>query len=167
MPRSFHFKRTPAEQAAHDARKARRAARRAEKEGEPSRKRQRRERDSPKLRRWASDDEDEDGNGSEEYGPQPARSSAGPSRHTFDPDAIRAEVEEARFREKMFGALDDDERLDFVEARLNDYAHVPKRWRTHGFGAGVVDQDQDLLDADPKLMEDEEYAEWVRAGMWR
>lgn len=93
---------------------------------------------------------------------------AGPSTppgnraHKPDDDYIRAQVEEERFREKMWGALDDDERLDSVEARLNGYAHVPRRWRSGG-----MDRMDDDLDINPQLMEEEDYTEWVRLGMWR
>ncbi|THH05494.1 hypothetical protein EW146_g9887, partial [Bondarzewia mesenterica] len=146
----LHLKRSAAEQAAHDARKA---ARRSKKD---SRKRRRREQGEQDARKWASDEEDNSGTG---CGPPPP---PGPSC-SYDPDAIRAEIEEARFRDKLWGALGDDERMDSVEARLNDYAHVPKRWRDAAGAASGIDD----LDVDPCMMDDEEYAEWVRAGMWR
>lgn len=79
------------------------------------------------------------------------------------------------FREKMFDALGDDERLDSVEARFNDFASVPERWRTSSsprMGAGTKGQaraydDDELLKLDPRYMDEEEYAEWIRAGMYR
>lgn len=143
------MKRTPEEQAAHDLKKAmkasRKSAKRAAKYAEVS------EEVPQKRQRTDWDDEFED------------TPHAGPSRaHKADYDRIQAEVEEARFREKMWGALDDDERLDSVEARLNGYAHVPRRWRSGG-----MDKMDDDLDIDPQMMEDEDYAEWIRMGMWR
>lgn len=92
----------------------------------------------------------------------------------IDEEEIRARVEEERFREKMFGAFQDDERLDAVEAKMNDYAHVPRRWREDGMStgkkayAGGGGLDGGLWEsADPATMDEEEYAEWIRAGMWR
>ncbi|KAA1470538.1 hypothetical protein DENSPDRAFT_879783 [Dentipellis sp. KUC8613] len=148
MPSKLHLKRTPVEQAQHDLRKAARAARRAARSGEdyPSsaKRRRRHSRDS------ASDD------------PGPSHS----GMHESEYEDIRRRVEEARFREKMFGALEDDERLDSVEARLNDFAHVPQRWRTAGSGAGANANAGEGDDGiDPRYMEDEEYAEWIRAGI--
>jgi hypothetical protein len=80
--------------------------------------------------------------------------------------------EERRFREKMFDALQDDDHLDCLEARLNDFAHVPERWRSVSgpkpntlFNDGyVVD---DIFQLDPQGMDDEEYTEWIRLGMYR
>lgn len=89
----------------------------------------------------------------------------------IDEEEIRARVEEERFREKMFGALQDDERLDAVEAKMNDYAHVPRRWREDGVSSGrraYAGTDGAAWEsADPATMDEEEYAEWIRAGMWR
>ncbi len=78
---------------------------------------------------------------------------------------IQAEIEEARFREKMSLAFEDDERLDSLEARMNDFAHVPMRWG--GTGSTNVYEGDDYLKMDPLQMDDEEYAEWVRVGMYR
>ena len=146
------MKRTPQEQAAHDLRKAHKAARKSAKraarhtgssDGEISSKR----------RKVDSEAEYKDGD----------NSGTGSSRaHKLDYDQIQAEVEEARFRDKLWSALDDDERLDSVEARLNSYAHVPRRWRSGG-----MDRMEDDLHIDPHMMEDEDYAEWVRVGMWK
>ncbi|KAJ7818156.1 hypothetical protein B0H14DRAFT_3474001 [Mycena olivaceomarginata] len=62
--------------------------------------------------------------------------------------------------------------LDSLEAQMNDYAHVPDRWRTGGADAGRSRVDYDVgadefLKMDPRHMDDEEYAEWIRAGMYR
>lgn len=200
MPSKLHLKRTPAEQAAHDLRKARKAAKRAKKHSHsPSRHHSSHHKSSShsKYHNAPLHDEDED---SDAYGPPPPSSKprAGPSSFDYgyefdfdetdtydhgaqrptamdiDEDEIRARVEEERFREKMFGALEDDERLDTVEARMNDYAHVPRRWRTDtGASTKTSRSEWGGLDgsawekADPTMMDDEEYAEWIRAGMWR
>ena len=147
----LHFKRTPAEEAERELKKARKAARKA-----------------AKRKHRADDDDDEPSSrkrhrsvGSDtEYGPQPASSNH--HAHKLDHERVRAELEEERFREKLWGAMGDDDRLDSVEATFNSYAHVPRRWR----GGGMERMD-DELDIDPRYMEDEDYAEWVRAGMWR
>jgi hypothetical protein len=117
--------------------------------------------------KWASSDEDE-----LEYGPQPAQAQPRASAHKPDYDALTAEIEELEnqvFKEKMFDALGDDERLDSVEARLNDYAHVPDRWRTESAAKTRrnVFEGDDFLKMDPSVMDDEEYAEWIRIGMYR
>ncbi len=74
-------------------------------------------------------------------------------------------VEEENFQEKLWDALREDERLDGIEAGLNEYAYIPRRWR------GVSSRDSpeivDGLGDDPNLMNDDEYAEWMRTGMWR
>lgn len=122
-------------------------------------------------RKWASSDEDDAGSS---YGPHPVNSSKIPSdwkdnSHKPDYDTIYAELEEQRFREKMFDALGDDERLDSIEARFNDFGHVPDRWRSAGglkAGEGIRDED-DFSRLDPQNMDEEEYAEWVRTGMYR
>ena len=158
------LKRTPAEQAEKDLRKAQRAARKAAKRKE----------------RYGSDHDDHDCTSSKrrrnddalndsdtEYGPQPSSSSGArydppPRANKPDYERIRAELEEERFRDKLWGAMGDDDRLDSVEASFNSYAHVPRRWR----GGGMERMD-DELDVQPQYMEDEDYAEWIRAGMWR
>ncbi|KAI0321489.1 hypothetical protein OF83DRAFT_1161807 [Amylostereum chailletii] len=144
----LHLKRTPTEQAEHDLRKARKAARRH-------------------SRRPRADDDGAEDDNAEAYGPPPAAPSP-----SFPPDTegayyeeVRARVEEERFREKMYDAMNDDSGLHGVEARLNDYARVPHRWRTAGSSASSTGRG--VPDVDPCMMEDEEYAEWVRAGMWR
>lgn len=79
-------------------------------------------------------------------------------------------MDETQFREKLFDAFADDERLDSLEARLNDFAHVPGRWRTASSSARAqfnVFEDDDWLKMDPQTMDEEEYAEWIRMGMYR
>lgn len=87
----------------------------------------------------------------------------GPSTPHCDPRADP--VEEERFQEKLWDALRDDERLDGVEAGLNEYAYIPRRWR----GDSPRDSSDTVggLGDDPNLMNDDEYAEWMRSGMWR
>lgn len=151
----LHLKRTPAEQAEHDLRKARKAARKAAKH----------------ARRYDDDPEDEASISSSHkrrktgkgYDPEHVEDSAGHS-HAYKPDYdfINAQIEEERFREKMWGAFEDDDRLDSMEARFNNYAHIPRRWRSGG-----MERMDDELDIDPQMMEEEDYAEWVRANMWK
>ena len=143
---------------------------------EPSRKHKRkkkrsREDDGPSKRRhtdsrkWASSDEE----GIDEAGPSSSKHQY--HRHSRqekpDEDTLR---EEQEWRAKMFDALGDDERLDGIEAQMNDFAHVPDRWRSAATGpdaaTSLYDEDE-FLKLDPGQLDDEEYAEWVRVGMWR
>lgn len=148
-PTKLHLKRTPAEQAARDIKRARRAARKAKRSKKDFTGSSSRSEDPQSSQQYDSD---------EEYGPQPAPH---PHNHKPDSDEIFAQMEEDRFREKMWGALGDDERLDSLEADMNSYAHVPRRWRSGG-----MDRMDDET-TDPHMMEDEDYAEWVRIGMWK
>ncbi|KDR75656.1 hypothetical protein GALMADRAFT_68391 [Galerina marginata CBS 339.88] len=183
MTNKLKLKRTPEEEAQHRLRKGRRKEKRKRKEEDYYGSTSKSKRahvddytDSPQ-RKWASSDEDE-----MEFGPQPAPSSSStkipPHGHKPDHDALHAEIEDQLFREKMFDALGDDERLDGVEARFNDFAGVPDRWRTSkagldGAGKGKQranfydDEGDELLKLDPRNMDDEEYAEWIRAGMYK
>ncbi|KAI0785870.1 hypothetical protein C8Q75DRAFT_313958 [Abortiporus biennis] len=159
----LHLKRTPAEQAAHDLRKAQKAARKAARRAT---KHAREANEDPysshpsSSKRRRTDEPDWGYDSDTAYGPPPPSSSS--SRRQPDYDHIHAQMEEERFREKMWGAFEDDERLDSVEARLNDYAHIPRRWRDGG-----MDRMDDELNIDPQYMEEEDYAEWVRAGIWK
>jgi hypothetical protein len=74
--------------------------------------------------------------------------------------------DDLRFREKLFDACADDERLDSLEARMNDFAHVPDRWRTARRPSNVFESDE-WLKTDPDVMDEEEYTEWIRMGMYR
>lgn len=180
MPK-LHLKRTPEEEAAHRLRKQERKAAKRKRghhhqhhlhdDTEPStsdkRRRTTEEPSEDIKRKWASSDEDED-----QYGPQPAQSTSSSShgyrRHKPDEDELRAEMEEMQFREKMFDAFADDERLDSLEAKLNDFAHVPDRWRAELPKArfNVFEHDE-WLKVDPQAMDEEEYTEWIRMGMYR
>lgn len=103
----------------------------------------------PNSRGYDGEDEDGDGDG---WVPPAAASKV-------DMDAVRAEMEERRFREKLFDAMGDDAGWDYTETRFNEYDdRVPQRWQ----GAGTSHSRDD-----PSNMNDEEYAEWVREGMWR
>lgn len=77
------------------------------------------------------------------------------SSSKIDMDELRAQIEEARFREKMCDVMAEDGRMDELEANFNTY--IPHRWRDGGGNEH----------ADPSWMEEEEYTEWVRQGMWR
>ncbi|RPD58142.1 hypothetical protein L226DRAFT_554139 [Lentinus tigrinus ALCF2SS1-7] len=159
----LHLKPTRAEQDERDLKKARKAARKAAKRHERYDDDYARHEQGHKRRRTndnAGPSRDTLADSDTEYGPQPAASSSG--AHKPDYDYIQAQLEEERFRDKLWGAMGDDEHLDSVEATLNAYAHVPRRWR-----GGGMDRMDDELDVDPRYMEDEDYAEWIRAGMWR
>lgn len=156
----LHLKRTPAEEAERALRKARKAAKTARKRSHLSEEAgQHGESSSKRRRRGEAIDSDLD---EEVYGPPPPPSLS--SAHKPDYDTILSELEDARFREKMWDALRDDERLDGIDARFNDYAHVPDRWRANAASGGSF---EDQTDMDPRFMDDDTYTEWIRAGMWR
>lgn len=156
----LHLKRTPAEEAKRALRKARKAAKTARKRSHLSEEAGLHEQaSSERRRRREVIDSDLD---EEIYGPPPPPSLS--SAHKPDYDTILSELEDARFREKMWDALRDDERLDGIDARFNDYTHVPDRWRANAASATSL---EDQMDVDPRLMDDDTYAEWIRAGMWR
>lgn len=147
MPKRLYLKRTPAEQAERVLRKARKAAK--------------------KSKQRCARDRDLDSEGRNSAGldaefdftfPDP-----GPSTQNY---RAHATAEDERFQQKLWDALDDDDRLDGIEARLNEHAHVPRRWRGVGLRDYNIDG-TDGLDDDPRFMNDDEYAEWVRVGIWR
>ncbi|KAF8342599.1 uncharacterized protein EI90DRAFT_2987771 [Cantharellus anzutake] len=78
-------------------------------------------------------------------------------------DDLRAEAEEAYFRSKLFNAMADDERLEALEASFNSHAHTPHRWGSPVASSATANDSA----ADINAMSDEEYAEWIRRGMWR
>jgi hypothetical protein len=155
MPKGLRLKKTPAEQLEHDMRRARKAAKKAA-------HRQYRPHDA---------DFDADGRsskrsrtqGDEDVDLEPPFLDPGPSTRY---GAHTAPVAEESFQEKLWDALRDDERLDGVEAQLNEYAYIPRRWRGVSSRAYSPDTIGGLGD-DPNLMNDDEYAEWMRSGMWR
>ena len=184
MPK-LRLKRTPAEEEEHIRRKAKRRARKAARERNPDRSRSRSPRASTSYNNRSSDPKkytyvfaDDAEDGEEEYGPKPAED-PGPSTPKRRKDAVEEEddYEERRFAEKMQDALaddglyDPDQRLDGVEARLNSYTHVPRRWRgtEDGFSAALWMEDarEELGGLEPWQMNDDEYAEYMRAGIWR
>ena len=154
------LKRTPEEQAAHDLRKAQKRARKAAKHHRRTNVDSLSDEDEPRKKRRTGSFS----NVTQEYYVDDDEPAAGPSHRAHKPDYeyIRAQVEEERFQEKLWGAFGDDERLDSIEAGLNSYAHIPRRWR-----GGGMDRIDDELDIDPQMMEEEDYAEWVRAAMWK
>lgn len=168
----LNLKRTPEEELQHRLRKERRRAKRRHSshgdfkpQAETSSKRSHaNEQEAGPSRKWASSDEDDEA----EYGPQPANISTNTKSHTQEPDydALKTEIEQEMFRQKMFDAMGDDERLDYIEAQFNDFAQVPDRWRTSGTGKNVYEEDG-YVKMDPRYMDDEEYAEWIRVGMYR
>src|SRR6266404_8776228 len=153
MPKRLRLKRTPVEQAEHDFRKARKASKKA----------------ASKQRRACDMDLDSPGT-------QTPKHSSGldaefnftfpdPGPATFH-NRARATVEDGHFQQKLWDAFEEDDRLDGIETRMNEYAHVPRWWR----GVGIREYDLDGtggLDEDPRFMNDDEYAEWVRVGIWR
>lgn len=167
MPK-LKLKRTPEEEAAHQWRKERKAKRKADKASNPRRKRSSPDpsddgfglSDSPSHKRRRTDEQLYDSE--EEYGPQPATSSYKP-----DYDAIRAQLEEERFREKMYGAMEDDVGIYGIEEQLNSFAHIPDRWQEKAPGGRRGAMKDDEAEANLHLMDEEEYAEWIRQGMWK
>lgn len=156
MPKALRLKRTPAEQAERDLRKARKAAKKAA--------------SRPYL---AQDgDFDLDGRplkrsgtlGDEDVNLNHPFLDPGPSTSRYGARGVP--VIDDGFQERLWDALGDDDRLDAIETRLNDYAHVPRRWRgvsPQAYGPDITSG----LENNPELMDDDEYAEWVRVGMWR
>jgi hypothetical protein len=162
----LHLKRTPAEEEERQLRKERKAARKAAKSrvkarhsseddggiytherlGSPYHKRRRTQCDDTHTQNDSSD---------EEYGPHPS------AAHKPDYESILAQLEEQKFQEKMYGALEDDAGIFGVEERLNEF-YVPKRWRESETGKGEGKRGLGL-----EYMEEEDYAEWVREGMWK
>ncbi len=121
MPK-LHLKSTATEDIARRLRKKekkeeRRKRRNADANSSTS-KRRRVETTEVPSRKWASSDEDD-----------PGPSSRKSHKHE---DAMQAEVEEREFRARMFDEMEIDDRLDTLEARLNDHAHIPGRWRRGG-----------------------------------
>jgi hypothetical protein len=169
MMNKLNLKRTPEEALHHRLRKEKkRAKRRHSNHGDlkpqagTSSKRSHNEQDEGPSRKWASSDEDEF-----ENGPQPANYKFHSQKPDYD--ALKAEIEEEMFRQKMFDAMGDDERLDSIETQFNDFAQVPDRWRTSGTGKNKTNifEEDGYVKMDPRYMDDEEYAEWIRIGMYR
>ena len=114
-----------------------------------------------------ADDHHEDRHIDEEEGWMPPQ---GSTKHDLDLDEaeLHREVEERLFREKMFDAMGEDDadyvhRLDGLEARLNHYGHVPNRWQR----PSLTGDGGKHASLDPNDMTEDEYAEWIRKGMWQ
>ncbi|QRV84169.1 hypothetical protein RhiJN_12185 [Ceratobasidium sp. AG-Ba] len=154
----LHMKQTPAELEVEEERAWRKAQRAARKGRHPDsdehsswseRKHKRKRSRSPSSRR------------KKRHSPSPFDEGWEPpaSSSKIDVDALRAEMEERQFREKLFDAMGDDAGLDGIGAHYNEY--VPPRWRDPG------DPTAKVAGGDLANIDDEEYAEWVREGMWR
>jgi len=151
----LHLKETPEERAERKWRKRRKAERRAAHKShshtqESGSQREQRE-------QWEEAGGGRDGEDDEGWMPPEGSTK-------IDVDQVRAEVEERLFREKLFDAMGDDydHRLDGVEAQMNAYSHVPNRWKNSD-GRNRFDDPS----VDPNQMSDDEYAEWLRMGMYR
>jgi len=125
-----------------------------------SKKRSRVDDEPGPSRKWASSDEDI------------PHGDSGDSRYpsSRSNSAERRAREEKEFQQKLFDNLADEEQLDSTEAHFNDYAHIPHRWASYE-GPPKRDfnafDDAGLLALDPNTLDEEDYAEWVRAGMYR
>ena len=154
------LKRTPQDEEERQWRKARRAARKAQSVAGSSRYRSSGRYDLRHSRsRSASPDPDH--HHSDRH-PLEDEFNA----HHLPPESLqqlRAEIEEARFRSKLFNAMDDDQRLDTLEANFN--AYLPGRWSSPG--ADPSSSSGTNAAPDPNIMTEEQYAEWIRQGMWR
>jgi hypothetical protein len=155
MPKGLRLKKTPTEQVEHDMRRARRAAKKA----------------AHRQYRAHDGDFDSDGRSSKrsrtvgDDGVNLDPSFSGPEPSPLR-DGAHTVVEEEIFQEKLWNALGEDERLDGIEARLNEDVYVPRRWRGISSQASSSDTVGGPGD-NPNIMNDDEYAEWVRAGMRR
>ena len=144
MPSSkLHLKETPAERRERDLHRARKAAKKRRRQATPEAsssneagpshsKRQHTDSHDPGPYEFLDDDE---------YGPPPPPAS---SSRQSDFRRVQAALDEMWFRDKMAEAMEDDERLDVLEARLNGYAHIPRRWR-----GGGMDRMDDEVGMDP------------------
>lgn len=162
-PSKLNLKTTPLEKEEREWRRAERAARKAQKaagEGtsashSASSSSRRRFRHHSRERRSESP-------------PRPRHHHLDPTENDSTPlqeeqtyAAMRAEIEEAHFRSKLFDAIGDDSRLDEIEASLNSHVHIPDRWASPSSSSTFHPTSVD------SRIEEEEYAEWVRKGMWR
>ena len=168
MPK-LKFKRSPEEEAEHQARKARRKEKKRKREraqsdryhsphGSSSKRAHKENADDDDVtrRKWASSDEEDEERASKAEREHVRRGS----------EDAAAEME---FRQKMFDAMGEDERLDGVETHFNDFVHIPDRWKraaTTTSETYLYDAD-DFLKLNPNTLDDDEYAEWIRLGMYR
>lgn len=83
-----------------------------------------------------------------------------------DKEAIRTQMEEDEeqaFRAKLFDAMEMDLGQDSAYSHFNSYAHIPARWKERSPTSRDLD---DAGPPDPNYMNDEQYVEYVRQGMW-
>ena len=155
MPKGLRLKKTPAEKVERDMRRARKAAKKA-----AHRQYRAYDADLHSGGRSSKRSRSVEDNGVDMEPPFPDPGSSTPHYN-----ARTVPVEEESFQEKLWDALRDDERLDGIEAGLNEYAYIPRRWR----GVSSRDSPDNVggLGDDPNLMNDDEYAEWMRTEMWR
>lgn len=157
MPK-LHLKRTPAEEAERAQRKARKAARKEAKrrfqaeydlgsDDEPRSKRH-------KSEGWYERTEDDLG---KEF--HHTSLNDDDNLQWREEQRLRREEDE-RFQQRMWDEVGEQDRLDSLETDLNSYSHIPNRWRPSAAG-------EPGLKVNPQSMEEEDYAEWVREGMWR
>jgi hypothetical protein len=159
------MKQTPAEREQEEDRAWQKAARKARHphshdhdHDKPSKRKRPRSPSGRRKKRHATPPDERERRPHEDGWVPPSPAAAG-SKAAVDLDALRAEMEERRFREKLFDAMGDDAGMDDAEARFNEYdEYVPPRWR---------DSEQSHSRDDPSHMDDGQYAEWVREGMWR
>ncbi|KAJ1306002.1 hypothetical protein OPQ81_010717 [Rhizoctonia solani] len=156
----LHMKQTPAEREEEEERayrKAQRAARKARRvypghdDTSSSHPKHKRSHSPPHRRKRRRESVPPFDQGDESVPPA--------SASKIDMEALRAEMEERQFREKLFDAMGDDAGLENTEAHFNEYDDfVPDRWK---------DPVSSHLRDDPSMMDDDQYAEWIREGMWR
>ncbi|KAG8816152.1 hypothetical protein FRC18_001157 [Serendipita sp. 400] len=156
MSSKLNLKETPAEREKRIAKEERRAARKRQKRGPELHFNHFHE---PDARQWHLSEptifrtpEDVDA----AYLPRSQENEATSEQTAKDYEKIQKELEEANFRAKLFDEMGEDERIDSIEARFNAY-RVPNRWARTGANNNT---------RNPNDMDEDEYAEWVRRGMW-
>jgi hypothetical protein len=118
-----------------------------------------------RLKRASVDDEDE-GNDNEYEGyhkrqcTQEYTPSGSDETYNPYPAQPRTRLEEERLYEKMYEAQKDDAEIYGLEERWSVYPgiHIHERWRVPG---------EPVKGPDTRYMDDEEYAEWIMAEMWK
>jgi hypothetical protein len=63
--------------------------------------------------------------------------------------AESSHAEQRSFEDQLADAFDEDQQLEGLDSRLNEYLHVPRRWRSSsgkrytlgGFGSGSYDEE--------------------------
>lgn len=156
MPK-IRLKRTPAEETERALRKARKAARKEAKRRFQSGHDLGSD-DEPHSKRHKSDGWYERAGNDSDGGFDPTDLGEDDNLQWREEQRLRREEDE-RFQQRMWDEVGEQDRLDSLETDLNSYSHIPSRWRpSHADPA---------IKANLQSMEEEEYAEWVRQGMWR